>query len=176
MVPTCGLLEGAGTDREGLRCGRFPSNRRCCEICRPRAPGTGIVFRRPRRGQRADPGCNIDVAVFRRHRESIVPEVDIGRGGRTFGDDAIKQMRRILEGFGDAVRHHRIAFPRQAEFALVEVEIMQFVSGVDQLPDLAAMQGGAGVQNGGREVIAGKEPASIVRKPDATMEPTRQDH
>jgi hypothetical protein len=65
-------------------------------------------------------------------------------------------MRGVLERLEriTAVRDAGIAAPRKAELILMDMEIVQLVGAVDQLPYLAAMEGRADMWTG-REVVTG---------------------
>src|SRR5580704_15851113 len=65
-------------------------------------------------------------------------------------------MRGVLERLEriTAVRDSGIAAPRKAELILMDMEIVQLVGAVDQLPYLAAMEGRADMWTG-REVVTG---------------------
>ena len=62
-----------------------------------------------------------------------------------------------------AVRDAGIAAPRKAELILMDMEIVQLVGAVDQLPYLAAMEGRADMWTG-REVVTGVAVRPRMRK------------
>ena len=62
-----------------------------------------------------------------------------------------------------AVRDAGIAAPRKAELILMDMEIVQLVGAVDQLPYLAAMEGRADMWTG-REVVTGVAVRPGMRK------------
>src|SRR5258708_23028916 len=74
-------------------------------------------------------------------------------------------MRGVLERLEriTAVRDVGIAAPRKAELILMDMEIVQLVGAVDQLPYLAAMEGRADMWTG-REVVTGVAVRPRMRK------------
>src|ERR1700719_2932611 len=71
---------------------------------------------------------------------------------------ALERVERIT-----AVRDAGIAAPRKAELILMDMEIVQLVGAVDQLPYLAAMEGRADMWTG-REIVTGVAVRPRMRK------------
>ena len=89
-----------------------------------------------------DEDAAVYVSISGRHWKSVVPEIAGRVGSRIVGYQSVEQMRGVLERLKGttAVRHAGIALPREAELILMNVEIVQLVGVVDQLPHFAAME------------------------------------